>query len=70
MKRADNLFDDLGYKRFIDNHLIIYYKKDYLEVRFNLLMKTWEYRSINNKLDVDLVEPINTMIKELGWLNE
>ena len=68
MSKADKMFDELGYEIYDDDYITIYYIKNEIEIRFNKLHKSWEYRSTDDKINVNTVEPINEKMKELGWL--
>ena len=74
MSKADKMFEELGYKKIIDNTDIVQYEFEGLymdiEIRFDLQARTIikEY-STGESCGITIAElqAINEKVKELGW---
>lgn len=75
MSKADEMFEELGYKKDIDVSygLIRYNKDDKYFIRFVIEDKVVEVNSVVDNeihvlsMDMKLLQAINEKIKELGW---
>lgn len=78
MSKADEMFDELGYKIDINVKygLIRYNKQDEYFIRFLIEDREIEVNSIKNNrawilsVDMKLLQAINEKCKELGWLDD
>lgn len=76
MSKADEMFNELDYKKDIDVEygLIRYNKEDEKYIRFIIEDKVIEANSIENNdvwilsIDMKLLQAINEKVKELKWI--
>lgn len=74
-KTADEIFEELGYKRFNKKHdfeNIKYYKDDdnilYFDEKDKSFYKSGEYDSMCDDITMQELKVINKKCEELGWL--
>jgi hypothetical protein len=73
--KAEEMFNDLGYKKEIDNELKrIYYEKPIMDkyIQSPSIMFELKFKSIdvNYQLTIDVLEAIYQQCKELGWIDD
>lgn len=74
-KTADELFEELGYKKFNKKHdfeNIKYYKNDdnilYFDEKDKSFYKSGEYDSMCDDITMQELQAINKKVEELGWI--
>nr|DAW12980.1 MAG TPA: MqsA [Caudoviricetes sp.] len=74
---AEQIFEELGYQRNVENEKIIYLIETkgsfyYQEIIFNLVQKVIviDGNFLEVAIENDLLKAINKQAKELGWLEE
>ena len=69
MSKADEMFEELGYKKAFSssNEIIEYCKENLYIIRFYISSKrVWT----NLLISIQELQAINKKVKELGWLDE
>lgn len=69
MSKADEMFDEMGYKKIHDNRRRIVYKKRYLS-QIEFIMKNKWIDVGNMRISIEELKAINEKVKELEWLDE
>ena len=64
MSKADEMFDELGYKKIHDNKRRIVYSNRLTRITFKIKD---QWVDINMNLDMQELQAINEKVKELGW---
>lgn len=72
-KTADEMFDELGYKKtFTEVDNIKYYKDDdnviYFVITHRTFHKTGEYDGMCDSITIQELQAINKKCEELGWI--
>ena len=75
MKTADEMFEELGYKKKYSNmewYIKKLFKNNYIQITFDIIDKT--VAASNNKneainLNMQELQAINKKVEELGWLD-
>ena len=77
MKKAKEMFEELGYELFKDNNYVIAFFKDTAWIEFRKDIEVVKcYSLINNyyieinSIGIKELQAINKMVEELGWDNE
>jgi hypothetical protein len=66
--------EELGYKKVVDDEVILVYCKEEKKIVFYKVFKTIQYTGLRGSMftiqDMDELKAVNEVCRELGWLDE
>ena len=69
-KRADEMLEELGYKKNFEDKYRANYENNGFETIINFDKEYKDVRVYNNGFDMQELQAINKKVEELGWLDE